>query len=58
MSRGLCTDLFRLALEKHSVLLSELVLAELEEVLQKKFHAGKEFIKEVKRILSSQKINN
>lgn len=52
-SSGVCTDLFREVVENHDLLTSDQVLAELQEVLPRRFGATAREVREVLAILRS-----
>lgn len=50
-TRGLCTDLLQLIVQEHQFLTGEVVIAELREVLRKKFHTPTDSIAEAENFL-------
>jgi predicted nucleic acid-binding protein len=55
-TRGLCEDLFRVALAKHEVVIGEVVIEELERVLVDKLHVPAGLIDEAIELLRNQTV--
>ncbi len=46
-ARGLCAEVFEVCLENHSIILSDYILSEVQEKLDRKIHLPKNYISEI-----------
>ena len=55
-TRGLCADLFRKILEAHTLVTTEYILAETQNVLSNRFHVPEETVSEILGLLRRQEV--